>query len=110
MRRVEPLINLALLLPRRPREFRDRVAGYADLGLERLWRSSPAYETARWQDVLRDIEEHLGRVPRSSTSRPSRRSKMTRAGFWRTSAPGIRSARVGPRTPGSPALATFCAV
>ncbi len=62
MRRVEPLINLALLLPRRPREFRDRVAGYADLGLERLWRSSPAYETARWQGVLRDIEEHLGRV------------------------------------------------
>src|SRR5215216_3884300 len=62
MRRVEPLINLALLLPRRPREFRDRVAGYADLGLERLWRSSPAYETARWQGVLEDIEEHLGRV------------------------------------------------
>jgi predicted O-methyltransferase YrrM len=62
MRRVEPLINLALLLPRRPREFRDRVAGYADLGLERLWRSSSAYETARWQGVLRDIEEHLGRV------------------------------------------------
>jgi predicted O-methyltransferase YrrM len=62
MRRVEPLVNLALLLPRRPREFRDRVAGYADLGLERLWRSSPAYETTRWQGVLRDIEEHLGRV------------------------------------------------
>src|SRR5919107_663041 len=62
MRRVEPLINLALLLPRRPREFRDRVAGYADLGLERLYRSSSAYETARWQGVLRDIEEHLGRV------------------------------------------------
>src|SRR5215210_7381155 len=62
MRRVEPLINLALLLPRRPREFRDRVAGYADLGLERLWRSSPAYETARWQGVLRDIEAQLGRV------------------------------------------------
>src|SRR5215213_10666957 len=62
MRSVEPLINLALLLSRRPREFRDRVAGYADLGLERLWRSSPAYETARWQGVLRDIGEHLGRV------------------------------------------------
>src|SRR3712207_3088211 len=62
MRRVEPLVNLALLLPRRPREFRDRVAGYADLGLERLWRSSPAYETARWQGVLGDIEEHLGRA------------------------------------------------
>ena len=62
MRRAEPLINLALLLPRRPREFRDRVAGYADLGLEGLWRSSPAYETTRWQGVLRDIEEHLGRL------------------------------------------------
>ena len=62
MRRAEPLINLALLLPRRPREFRDRVAGYADLGLEGLWRSSPAYETAKWQGVLKDIEEHLGRV------------------------------------------------
>jgi predicted O-methyltransferase YrrM len=62
VRRVEPLINLALLLPRRPREFRDRVAGYADLGLERLRRNPPAYETARWQDALRDIGEHLGRV------------------------------------------------
>jgi predicted O-methyltransferase YrrM len=62
MHRVEPLINLALLLPRRPQEFRDRVTGYAGLGLERLWRSSPAYETARWQDALRDIEEYLGRV------------------------------------------------
>jgi len=38
------------------------VAGYADLCLERLWRSSPADETASWQGVLRDIEEHLGRV------------------------------------------------
>ena len=62
MRRVEPLINLALLLPQRPREFRDRVTGYADLGLERLRRSSPAYETAKWQGVLKDIEEHLGPV------------------------------------------------
>jgi predicted O-methyltransferase YrrM len=62
MRRAKPLMNLALLLPRRPREFRDRVAGYADLGLQRLWRSSPSYETARWQSVLGDIEEHLGRV------------------------------------------------
>src|ERR687890_2274433 len=62
MRRVESLINLALLLPRRPREFRDRVAGYADLGLERIWASSPAYETIRWQGLLGDVEEHLGRV------------------------------------------------
>jgi predicted O-methyltransferase YrrM len=62
VRKVEPLINLALLLPRRPREFRDRVAGYADLGLERIWASSPAYETTRWQGLLGDVEEHLGRV------------------------------------------------
>ena len=62
MHKAEPLINLALLLPRRPREFRDRLAGYADLGLERLWASSPAYETTRWQGLLGDIEEHLGRV------------------------------------------------
>jgi predicted O-methyltransferase YrrM len=62
VRRVEPLINLALLLPGRPREFRDRVAGYAELGLELLWRSSPAYESARWQRVLGDIEAHLGGV------------------------------------------------
>jgi predicted O-methyltransferase YrrM len=60
--KVEPLINLALLLPRRPREFRDRVAGYADLGLQRLWESSPAYKTTRWQGLLEDIEEYLGRV------------------------------------------------
>jgi predicted O-methyltransferase YrrM len=60
--KLEPLINLALLLPRHPREFRDRVAGYADLGLERLRESSPAYETTNWQDLLGDIEEYLGRV------------------------------------------------
>src|SRR5215208_98497 len=62
MRRVEPLINLALLLPRRPREFRDRVAGYADLGLERLSRGSPAYETTRWPGAISDIEAQLGRA------------------------------------------------
>jgi predicted O-methyltransferase YrrM len=62
VRKVEPLINLALLLPRRPREFRDRVAGYADLGLERLSRGSPAYETTSWQGLLGDIEERLGRL------------------------------------------------
>ena len=62
MRRVESLINLALLLPRRPREFRDRVGVYADLGLERLRRGSPGYETVRWPGVIEDIEAHLGRV------------------------------------------------
>ena len=62
MRRAETLANLALLLPRRPLEFRDRVAAYADLGLERLRRGSPGYETVRWPDVIEDIEAHLGRV------------------------------------------------
>src|SRR5215203_912663 len=62
MRRVEPLINLALLLPQRPREFRDRVAGYADLGLDRLSRGSPAYETTSWPGAIRDLEVWLGRV------------------------------------------------
>jgi predicted O-methyltransferase YrrM len=62
VRRVEPLVNLALLLPRRPREFRDRVAGYADLGLDRLSRGSPGHETAKWPSVIEDIEARLGRV------------------------------------------------
>ena len=38
------------------------MAGYADLGLQRLWESSPAYKTTRWQGLLEDIEEYLGRV------------------------------------------------
>ena len=62
MHSVGPLVNLALLLPRRPREFRDRVAGYADLGLQRLSRRSPAYETTSWPGAISDIEAQLGRV------------------------------------------------
>jgi predicted O-methyltransferase YrrM len=62
VRRVESLMNLALLLPRRPREFRDRVADYADLGLERFSRGSPAYETTSWPSAIRDVELCLGRV------------------------------------------------
>jgi predicted O-methyltransferase YrrM len=62
VRTVEPLINLALLLRHRPREFRDRVAGYADLGLEGLSIGSPGYETVRWQGAISDIEAHLGRA------------------------------------------------
>ncbi len=62
MRRAQTLANLALLLPRRPREFRDRVAAYADLGLERLRRGSPVYQTVRWASVIEDIEARLGRV------------------------------------------------
>jgi len=55
-------MNLVLLLPRRPREFRDRVAGYTDLGLERLSKGSTPYETVRWPCVIEEIEAHLGRV------------------------------------------------
>jgi predicted O-methyltransferase YrrM len=65
VRVVQPLISLCLLLslaPRRPREFRDRVAGYADLGLERFSKVSRAYETVSWEEALRDVEGHLGRV------------------------------------------------
>jgi predicted O-methyltransferase YrrM len=65
VRGVQPLISLGLLLslvPRRPREFRDRVAGYADLGLERFFSVSPAYETVGWEEALRDVEKIFGRV------------------------------------------------
>lgn len=62
---MQPLRTLGLLLsllPRRPREFRDRLAGYADLGVQRLSGAPPAYETVGWEEALRDVERHLGRV------------------------------------------------
>ncbi len=65
MRSVEPLRGLGLLLsllPRRPLEFRDRLAGYAELGLERLSGVSHSYETAGWEQALRDLERRLGGV------------------------------------------------
>ena len=43
-------------------ETRDRAAGYVDLGLDRLFARSPSYETVTWEDTLRDLETHLGRV------------------------------------------------
>ena len=65
MRGVQPLARMGLLLslaPRRPREFYDRVAGYADLVLERFSGPAPAYETVSWEEALRELEKHLGRV------------------------------------------------
>jgi predicted O-methyltransferase YrrM len=53
---------LASLALRRPREFSDRVAGYADLGLDLLSGASPAYETVGWKGALRDVEERFGRA------------------------------------------------
>ena len=63
MRGLEPLRNLGLLLsllPRHPLELRDRMAGYAELGLERLSGTPPTYETVGWEQALRDVEERLG--------------------------------------------------
>lgn len=51
---------LASLALRRPPEFRDRVAGYADLGLDHLFGRAPTYETAPWESALRDVEARLG--------------------------------------------------
>ncbi len=36
------------------------MAGYAELGLERLSGASPSYETVGWEKALCDVEERLG--------------------------------------------------
>ena len=62
MRSVEPLKSLGplvSLLARRPLELRDRLAGYAELGLERLSGASPSYETVGWERALSEVGEHL---------------------------------------------------
>lgn len=46
----------------RPQEARDRAAGYLDLCLDLLFARSPTYETVSWEDALRDLEVHLGRM------------------------------------------------
>ena len=46
----------------RPQEARDRAAGYLDVGLDLLSARPPDYETVSWEDALRDIEAHVGRV------------------------------------------------
>jgi predicted O-methyltransferase YrrM len=53
---------LAFLALRRPREFSDRVAGYADLGLDLLSGASSNYETVSWKGALRDVEERFARA------------------------------------------------
>jgi predicted O-methyltransferase YrrM len=65
VRAVDSLRILGLLLsllPRRPREVADRVAGYADLGVHRLFEDPPAYETVSWQSALQDLKTRLGSV------------------------------------------------
>jgi predicted O-methyltransferase YrrM len=53
---------LASLALRRPEEFRDRIAGYVDLGLNRPFGASPPRETVSWKIALRDLDERFGRV------------------------------------------------
>ncbi len=53
---------LASLALRRPREFSDRMVGYADLGLGLLSGTSPTYETVSWKGALRDMEKRFGRA------------------------------------------------
>ena len=59
---LETLILLLSLIPRRPREFADRTAGYADLALERLSGPPLPYETVGWEEALRDLEDGPGRA------------------------------------------------
>ena len=62
MRKVEPLKSMGLLvslLARHPLELGDRLAGYAELGLERLSSASPSYETVGWERAFPDLAEHL---------------------------------------------------
>jgi predicted O-methyltransferase YrrM len=51
------LASLALL---RPREFSDRMAGYADLALSLLSGASPTYETVSWSGAIVDLSERFG--------------------------------------------------
>jgi predicted O-methyltransferase YrrM len=53
---------LASLALRRPEEFRDRMAGYADLGLDLLSGAPPTYETVSWKSALRVVQERFGRI------------------------------------------------
>lgn len=50
---------LAALPLQRPAELGDRISGYADLCVERLFEKAPAYETAGWEDALRDLGARL---------------------------------------------------
>jgi predicted O-methyltransferase YrrM len=57
---VELLRGLGALIPRRPREFRDRVAGFADLALDHFVDAAPDSDGVSWGRALRDVEARLG--------------------------------------------------
>lgn len=52
--------GLCNLLPERPLEFCDRLAGYADTSTEMMLGSRPIYETVGWEDVQRELEDVYG--------------------------------------------------
>ena len=60
MEMLESLGLLASLALLRPREFSDRMAGYADLALDLFSGASATYETVSWNGALRDLEERFG--------------------------------------------------
>lgn len=65
VRNLEPLKTFVLLLsllPRRPYEFLDRVAGYADLALERFSGTAPSWKTVDWEEALRSLDDGTGRA------------------------------------------------
>ena len=51
---------LVPLLSRRPREFRERVAGFADLALESIVNATSDYDPVSWGRAVRDMEARLG--------------------------------------------------
>jgi predicted O-methyltransferase YrrM len=48
------------LLSRRPREFRERIAGFADLALDSIVNATPDHDPVSWGRALRDMEACLG--------------------------------------------------
>lgn len=62
MQQLGSLVLLLSLLPRRPREFGDRMAGYADLGLDRILSGPADHETVGWWEALGEVEKRLGRA------------------------------------------------
>jgi predicted O-methyltransferase YrrM len=48
------------LLSRRPREFRERIAGFADLALDSIVDATPDHDPVSWGRALRDMEACLG--------------------------------------------------
>jgi predicted O-methyltransferase YrrM len=57
---LQGLSAMVSLLSRRPQEFRERIAGFADLALDSVVNATSEYEAVRWERALRDVEGCLG--------------------------------------------------